>query len=107
MSAKHCEHSLARAALDLVYVRGFQGDAVIRSDRPVVRAAAMAALALALGLTLSACGRKGPLDPPPGAQLAEPGTDQAQQQQQLYDSGGRPIAPPGQKKRLLIDGLLD
>jgi len=84
-------------------VRGSQGNAVIRF---VVRIAAAATFALALGLTLSACGRKGPLDPPPGAQLTEPSADQAQQQQ-LYDSGGRPVAPAGQKKRLPIDVLLD
>jgi predicted small lipoprotein YifL len=64
----------------------------------------VSALVLALGLTLSACGRKGPLDLPPGAQLFDmPEPNQAQQ----FDAQGRPLAPPGQKKRLPIDFLLD
>ena len=72
-----------------------------RSDRPILRAAALGALVLALGLTLSACGRKGPLDPPP-ASLAD------QQPSALgTDTDGRMLAPPGQKKRLPIDWLLD
>jgi predicted small lipoprotein YifL len=61
----------------------------------------MAAIcALALGLTLSACGRRGPLESPPGAVM----TSQGQVQ---LDAQGRPIAPPGEKKRLPIDWLLD
>ena len=72
-----------------------------RFDRPVLRTAAVAALLVALGVTLSACGRKGPLDPPP-ASLAGP-----QQSAIETDAEGRPIAPPGQKKRLPIDWLLD
>ena len=68
--------------------------------RPLVRAAAVATL-LALGLTLSACGRKGPLDPPPGA-FVGPGGVLVE-----ADQEGRPIAPPGQKKRIPLDVLLD
>jgi predicted small lipoprotein YifL len=56
---------------------------------------------LALGLTLSACGRKGPLDLPP----ASSATDQPAQLE--TDGQGRPLAPPGQKRRLPIDVLLD
>jgi predicted small lipoprotein YifL len=74
---------------------------VSRFDRPVLRTAALAALLLALGVTLSACGRKGPLDPPP-ASLAGPPQSAIE-----TDAEGRPIAPPGQKKRLPIDWLLD
>jgi predicted small lipoprotein YifL len=67
--------------------------------RPVSRAALFGALAL--GLTLSACGRKGPLDPPPGAFTApQPSAIET-------DADGRPIAPPGQQRRLPIDWLLD
>jgi predicted small lipoprotein YifL len=73
---------------------------VSRFDRPVARAAAVAAL-LALGLALSACGRKGPLDPPPGA-LVGPGGMLVE-----TDQEGRPLAPPGQKKRIPLDVLLD
>jgi predicted small lipoprotein YifL len=55
---------------------------------------------LALGLTLSACGRRGPLDAPPGVYNTPQGVIE-------LDPEGRPIAPPGQKKRLPIDVLLD
>ena len=73
-----------------------------RSDRPVLRAAVLGALALALGLTLSACGRRGPMDPPPASSSAvEPQADIE------TDAQGRPIAPQGQKRRLPIDWLLD
>jgi predicted small lipoprotein YifL len=72
---------------------------VSRFDRPVVRVAAVAAL-LALGLTLSGCGRRGPLDPPPGVQLTPLGPIEV-------DPQGRPLAPPGQKKRIPLDVLLD
>ena len=37
-------------------------------DRPFLRLALIGALVASLGL--AACGRKGPLDPPPGASLA-------------------------------------
>ena len=50
---------------------------------------------------LSACGRKGPLDPPP-ASLAGPQPSAIE-----TDAEGRPIAPTGEKKRLPIDFLLD
>lgn len=55
---------------------------------------------LALGLTLSACGRRGPLDPPPGVVNTPQGAVQ-------LDAEGRPLAPPGQTRRLPIDILLD
>ena len=71
-------------------------------DRPVLRAAILGALALALGLTLSACGRRGPLDAPPGASS---GAEQPADIQ--FDAQGRPLAPQGQKRRLPIDWLLD
>ena len=71
-----------------------------RFDRPFARIVAVAAL-LALGLTLSACGRKGPLDPPPGAAIGPGGTLIE------LDQEGRPLTPPGQKKRIPLDVLLD
>ena len=70
-----------------------------RFDRPVARIVAVAAL-LALGLTLSACGRRGPLESPPGVAMTPQGPVE-------LDPQGRPIAPPGEKKRLPIDVLLD
>jgi predicted small lipoprotein YifL len=73
---------------------------VIRFDRPAFRIAATSALVLALGLSLSACGRRGPLDPPPGAYATQQGIIE-------LDAEGRPIAPPGERKRLPIDALLD
>ena len=57
--------------------------------------------ALVLAVALSACGRKGPLEPPPSPALGEvPGELQT-------DAQGRTIAPPGQKKRIFLDALLD
>jgi predicted small lipoprotein YifL len=78
-----------------------EGCFVSRIDRPVLRVAATVALMLALAAGLSACGRKGPLDPPPGASANSPAQDLE------YDSQGRPLAPKGEKKRLPIDWLLD
>jgi len=73
------------------------------ANRSVVRAAAVGALALALGLTLSACGRKGPLDAPPGGEGFYP----LQSNQQELDPQGRLLAPQGPKKRIPLDVLLD
>jgi len=70
------------------------------SIRPALRLAAIGALLFALGLTLSACGRRGPPDAPPGTYNTPQGPIE-------LDSEGKPIAPPGQKKRLPIDWLLD
>ena len=66
----------------------------------IVRVLAISAFALALGLTLSACGRRGPLESPPGVALTPQGPVE-------IDAQGRPIAPPGERKRLPIDALLD
>jgi predicted small lipoprotein YifL len=72
-----------------------------------------------LALALSACGRKGPLDPPPGGYALNPATlstpvtprgaarEPEPQAQPQYDENGRPIAPKGQKKRLPGDWLID
>jgi len=78
----------------------------------------------ALALALSACGRKGPLDPPPGGYVLEHSTllqtpvtnrgaqrpveqhEQAKPQVE-YDEEGRPIAPPGPKRQSPIDWLLN
>jgi len=72
----------------------------VSSSSGAIRLAAICVLTLALGLTLSACGRRGPLDAPPGIVNTPQGPVE-------LDSQGRPIAPPGEKKRLPIDWLLD
>jgi len=80
-------------------------------DRLSVRLAAIAMLAAALGL--SACGRKGGLDPPPSASLTQP---QAQPEgprspadAMLGPAGGReaPQQTPPPKKHFFLDWLLD
>jgi predicted small lipoprotein YifL len=75
--------------------------------------------ALAAALLLTGCGRKGPLDPPPGASglqsgapaqapsATDPAGPPARGMQKDFDDNGRPIAPTGQKQRLFLDWLLD
>jgi predicted small lipoprotein YifL len=86
-----------------------------------------AAVLLAVSvLTLSGCGRKGPLDLPPTASTTPSGaaptgaapsgtapTDTAQQQASTpsvfnpsYGSDASPAAPKGQKKSFILDPLL-
>lgn len=70
-----------------------------------------------LALTLSACGRKGALDPPPGGYALEqtttttPVTNRGEvlpkRTGPAYDENGRPIAPEGPKRRTPADWLLD
>jgi predicted small lipoprotein YifL len=90
--------------------------------RSTSRLAVLAALIAALGL--SACGRKGPLDAPPGA-VTEPAPTvtpgqptlsaqpQTQEEKTLFGDPVRaspanaPVAPKGQKKRIPLDVLLD
>jgi predicted small lipoprotein YifL len=70
--------------------------------------------ALAAGLLLAGCGRKGPLDPPPAnmtappaAQDQAPGASPASPPQTGYDESGQPVAPPGRRHRHFLDWLLD
>ena len=75
------------------------------------------AIAGALALTLGACGRKGPLDPPPGGYALEqngtttPVTGRGEvlpkRTGPAYDENGKPIAPDGPKRRTPADWLLD
>src|SRR5450830_654217 len=90
-------------------------------DRPFLRLALIGALAASLGL--AACGRKGPLDPPPGASLAgEPQTHnpslmspvgaapiggQATDNNPSVGPDGQPLAPKGANKRIPLDVLLN
>ena len=75
---------------------------------PYLRLAVACALAAAL---LAGCGRKGPLDPPPGAWVTPVGTraipaGQVQAAPE-YDENGNAIAPSGPKRRLPGDWLID
>ena len=78
----------------------------------IVRRSFLAVIgALALALPLAACGRKGPLDPPPGGYALEQAawqdaatTRKVRQRgpdgsQPEYDDDGRPIAPQGLRRK--------
>ena len=90
--------------------------------RPLSRLAVAAAMAALLVLT--GCGRKGPLDPPPGASVTgEPApqtsggllTPMASPIASTSKSGsedalgpdGRPLAPKGPNRHIFLDGLLN
>ncbi len=76
--------------------------------RSLLRLALIGALAASLGL--AACGRKGPLDPPPGASLAgdqSSPTGDARYGPPIVGPDGRPLAPAGPNKRIPLDVLLN
>jgi predicted small lipoprotein YifL len=72
-----------------------------------------------LAMALAACGRRGPLDPPPGGYAFDPGTvrtpttnrglrrENEQKPPEQYDDEGRPVVPEGAKKKLPGDWLID
>jgi predicted small lipoprotein YifL len=88
---------------------------------PSLRLAAFATLAVAL--LLSGCGRKGALEPPPGASIAEPAQaapasgsltnmnplapSAKPASPQAFGANGQPIAPTGPKKSIFLDWLID
>jgi predicted small lipoprotein YifL len=103
---------------------GFRSCLVTRlCDRPFLRLAVIGALFAALGL--AGCGRKGPLDPPPGASVADqpvaPGLmsatgsraqatpigGQANRDNPGVGPDGQPLAPAGPNKRIPLDVLLN
>jgi predicted small lipoprotein YifL len=97
-------------------VREISEPAVSRPDRSLFPFAVIGALVLAL--PLSACGRKGPLDPPPGGYMLDnmsnrttavtrKGDVREKQEPSGYDEDGRPIAPTGSRKKLPADWLID
>jgi predicted small lipoprotein YifL len=87
-----------------------------------------AGLALALlgtaAFTLAACGRAGPLEPPPGPAVVSPTVSAAPPsplvggpvagapvghetaQRNGFDAYGNPVAPPGEKKSFFLDFLV-
>lgn len=81
-------------------------------------------IGFAAATLLSGCGRKGPLEPPPAAQVTQPnriaaapassaaagllpGTSQAPKPPPVMDRYGHPIAPPGPKKHIFLDNLIE
>jgi predicted small lipoprotein YifL len=85
----------------------------------IVRALALGTL-FSGALALSACGRAGPLEPPPGpaavstptAQLTlpdgspAPGSAQDSAVKSGFDAQGNPVATPSQKRTFILDPLL-
>ena len=84
------------------------------TERAFLRLALTGALVASLGL--AACGRKGPLDPPPSASAAPA---EQPKQSSLNPIAMQPIGSPsqgggnmletpkGEKKRIFLDGLLN
>ena len=77
--------------------------------RPFFRLTLIGALAASLGL--AACGRKGPLDPPPGASLAGgqvmPAGTETRDGRPVVGPDGKPLAPASSNKRIPLDVLLN
>jgi predicted small lipoprotein YifL len=77
-------------------------------------------LLIGTALALTACGRAGPLEPPPGpaavpaskVQLTQPdgspapGSAQDTAAKTGFDAQGNPIASPSQKRSFILDPLL-
>jgi predicted small lipoprotein YifL len=94
---------------------------VTRTRHLFIRVATLGAVALALGL--AGCGRKGPLDLPPSASVAEPAAAAPEKpgamsmnpmsspakrdEPDAFSATGAPVAPQGQKKPLFLDWLID
>lgn len=64
--------------------------------------------AVAAASTVAGCGRKGPLESPPSAQVAQPAkTSETRKPPPVTTREGYPVAPPGEKKPILLDRLID
>jgi predicted small lipoprotein YifL len=76
-------------------------------ERPFLRLALIGALTATLGL--AACGRKGPLDPPPAASVAGEQTPAPEGRGGRVPIGpdGKPIASGNVNKRIPLDVLLN
>jgi len=82
--------------------------AVRQSDRPILHLALIGVLAASIGL--SACGRKGPLDPPPGASFTDEQATPAgvkTRDKPIMGPDGKPLAPAGVNKPIPLDVLLN
>ena len=75
------------------------------SDLRLARIAAIGALVAALGL--AGCGRKGGLDPPPGATPAEVNVSRPDLEPAIGPDGKVIAAPQGPKRSTPIDWLLN
>ena len=75
------------------------------TDRPFLRIALIGALIASVGLT--ACGRKGPLDPPPGAYFPGAQATPTSTEKPLYGPDGKVLVPAGTKKPIPLDVLLN
>ena len=75
------------------------------SDLRLARVAAMAALVAALGL--AGCGRKGGLDPPPGATAADTSVSRPDLEPAIGPDGKVIAVPQGPKRSTPIDWLLN
>jgi len=79
------------------------------TNQRLVRIAAIGALVAALGL--AGCGRKGGVDPPPGASIVDPGpavvpgAGPGPTPETMPD--GRPLAPQAPRRSTPIDFLID
>jgi predicted small lipoprotein YifL len=83
-----------------------QKECFVSRNRPYLYRALIGTLVVTLGL--AACGRKGPLDPPPAASLAgDQGAAKSSGGPLVIDREGRPTAPPGPNKRIPLDVLLN
>ena len=86
-----------------------QGVRALRHSGPFLRLALISALAASLGL--AACGRKGPLDPPPAASLAgeQPVTtgEPSRGDRPILGPDGKPIAAGRTNKPFPLDVLLN
>jgi predicted small lipoprotein YifL len=114
-------YSASRLRQLICYVAPASGASPVTFDRRLAHFATIGALAGALAL--GACGRKGPLDPPPSASIAEPAqaapqaagpaslnpmaTPAKKSTFEAFGPGGEPIAPKGQKKPIFLDWLID
>jgi predicted small lipoprotein YifL len=74
--------------------------------RPIRGLALIAALACAL-IALTACGRKGPLDPPPTAAAPAEGAGTASGQQAAPPPAESAASQPPSKRPFLLDPLLN